>query len=65
MLRIHHSDTPVGNLRYVARCSCGWESVHAGDGAEGDAIADGDDHLLDCVLARPPEWDSVIPRDSA
>jgi hypothetical protein len=65
VLEIHHLELPVGNLRYVATCACGWESAHAGDGAEEDAIAASADHLLGCELTwrDDPDWDD--PLDSA
>jgi hypothetical protein len=64
MLSIHHSDTLVGNLKHVIS-SCGWESVHAGDGAEEDARTAGAHHLQHCELAPPRDWDWIEPPDSA
>jgi len=65
VLRIDHPELPVGNLRYVASCLCGWESAHVGDGAEEDAIAAADGHLLSCelTLLEAHEWDG--PFESA
>jgi hypothetical protein len=64
VLRIHHSERPVGNLDYLISCSCGWESVHAGHGAEEDAIAAGSRHLLICELSPPLETDWEDPLDA-